>query len=680
MKRFNLELSLRLLSVLPLFFLVAFPAAAQDKFTREVGVAGGAANNAGSMGDYNVVGVGKTIHILDKFDRKVSEYKFRKKVTSLSAVSNGKGVRAIFVSTSDGLYIINASDPKNPGLNGFIPTPASAPILKVLPDMQSAVTGKPTTTCAIWGGVAQFRTDSQTQATELGHIAIPYQIQDAALLGHQNAFVAVGFGGLHCYNTAQPTPVLNFTSSSLKAYGLFIDGNIMGVTDGYTGGLNIVQVTEQDTYTTSTAYKSPLLTPITKLTLPGAALKATCVHTPPSFEYDGWPFPVHQKPQLATSYTSPLRAMVCASNYGVHIVNLADPAHPFREKTITTPFSAVNVAATTSTALISDPSTGCMIYDISDPLNPTLRGVDPGFNAQDSLLAGSYLYVAAGDMGGIRVFRLDAGGPVPVGQGLVGLNTFYALKPYDATTILAAGQGGLAVVDISNPTTPTLAGSFYCSTFKGLDVTGHYALLPSGVNPNKITVVDLANRANPVSVRGFAPALPNNASPNDVALSGSYAYFSASSAGVSVMSLSDPTSPTTVGLIVPPQVGAFGNYFLGVAARGNLLAIAASGGGFHIYNVANPAAPVRLYSNGDILCNSVGFTSDGRLMVSASAGQLIVYDLTDPAHPLDIAEATVPDNPGRARWFAGRAFVACAEGGLMIYEIMNHARDWMGYR
>ena len=113
-------------------------------------------------------------------------------------------------------------------------------------------------------------------------------------------------------------------------------------------------------------------------------------------------------------------------------------------------------------------------------------------------------------------------------------------------------------------------------------VQGDYAYVGEGYS---LTVLDVSNSAWPTIV-GKTPPLP--AIVRDVYVVGDYAYVADWSGGLRVIDVSNPVSPTEVGLYDTP-----GSAY-GVTVAGNHAYIADSGSGLRVVDVSNPISPTEV--------------------------------------------------------------------------------------
>jgi hypothetical protein len=265
---------------------------------------------------------------------------------------------------------------------------------------------------------------------------------------------------------------------------------------------------------------------------------------------------------------------------------------------------------------------------------------------------------------------------------------------------VAVGGSGVRVLDISNPSQPTILGTAN-TPGSAYDVTiaGDYAYVADRIGG--LQVVAFKVLPSPVIVGSFATA----DEARDVAIAGNIAYVAVNGAGIQVLDISVPNSPQLlstlampgtavavctegpfvyVGLLydgmavvnvsdpaAPTIVGTFDtpDSVWDLAVQGTTVYAADHTGGLNIIDASIPSAPT---SVGAIITNfmSIGVTVlEDRLYVCNGADGLGVFTLHDPLHPVLL---NMLQGGGSARDVAlgsGHAFVASFYNGLQVMDI-----------
>lgn len=181
-----------------------------------------------------------------------------------------------------------------------------------------------------------------------------------------------------------------------------------------------------------------------------------------------------------------------------------------------------------------------VILDIAGSAHPAVAGQSPPLPGFESLaVAGDHAYVAAGE-GGLRVIDIsDPAAPTEVGFYATP-GSAWSIAAAENTAYVAAGDG-LHILDISNPIAPTSIG-FYGTPDAALDVAvvGSIAYIAETFseddNPLErggLRIVDVSDPAAPKEIISY-DALEFA---NDVAVAGDYAYVADGADGLVILRL-----------------------------------------------------------------------------------------------------------------------------------------------
>ena len=206
---------------------------------------------------------------------------------------------------------------------------------------------------------------------------------------------------------------------------------------------------------------------------------------------------------------------------------------------------------------------------------------------------------------------------------------------------------------------------------KAVAVQGSYAYI--GVGPH-LVILNVSNPAQPTAV-GRTGVLPDIV--EGIAVSGNYAYIAGGYSGLHIFDISNPSSPTEVGVFDTP------NYALGVAVAGNYAYVADGYKGLRIINVTNPAAPTEVgaydtpaYAQQVAVAGNYAYIAeaqawDGSQWVKSS---LRIINVANPAAPTQAGffDSFVGDAKGVAA--AGSyAYVTDYLWGLRVINVTNPA-------
>jgi len=216
-------------------------------------------------------------------------------------------------------------------------------------------------------------------------------------------------------------------------------------------------------------------------------------------------------------------------------------------------------------------SSNLAIVDISNPSSPTTVGNwDPNDSnvmdyAESVYVSGKYAYVAGGVSDNLVIVDIsNPARPTTVanwdpndGNVMNGANSVYVSGKYAYVTGMysfPSFAGNLAIVDISNPSSPTTVGNWYPSSTAVMNfpysvyVSGKYAYV-AGNGSDNLVIVDISNPSRPTTTGNWDPNDGNVMNgPESVYVSGKYAYVAGSnSSNTAIVDISNPSNPTTVG-------------------------------------------------------------------------------------------------------------------------------------
>ena len=205
---------------------------------------------------------------------------------------------------------------------------------------------------------------------------------------------------------------------------------------------------------------------------------------------------------------------VASGCFGLSVVDVTNLQTPVLVAQLATPGSANDVRVAGTVAYVAEDD-GLQLVDVSDPAHPVLLG-SLSFPAgrQVRVAVGGNLVYLADLTFGLHVVDVTnpmqprevgslalAGTPRAVSLGGTGLGGFGLTGSY---AVVACGDGGVAVVDVSVPAAPVLVGTTPPGHPRAGSVTvrGHYAYVAAGEEGiyGGLHVVELADPTNPVEV------------------------------------------------------------------------------------------------------------------------------------------------------------------------------------
>ncbi len=238
----------------------------------------------------------------------------------------------------------------------------------------------------------------------------------------------------------------------------------------------------------------------------------------------------------------------------------------------------------------------------------------------------------------------------------------------DPYAYVAARAEGLLVLDISDPTSPSLVGQAHTS---GLAV--RVALAPPYAylaNDTGLLVVSIDDPTQPQQLTQVSTTKAES-----VALEGNHAYLADGSGGLRVFDLQHPE--------VPELIATFGlsGYAKDIAVSGGIAYVACGPVGVNIVDVRIPESPQLLgtFISGGVV-SGVAVLGIYAYLTDQTQGLRIV-NVQDPANPLLVGTLATSSFAQNVKIIGKYAFIASFESGLVIADVSDpeHPRTVAGY-
>ena len=276
-------------------------------------------------------------------------------------------------------------------------------------------------------------------------------------------------------------------------------------------------------------------------------------------------------------------------------------------------------------------------------------------------VVGNYAYVADND-NGLQIIDISD----PTAPSLTGTFDTSGFA-YDVTVVgnyayVADDKSGLQIIDISDPTAPSLTGTFVTSGFaEGVTVVGNYAYVAGGFDG--LEIINITNPATP----SLVGTLATSDFANDITVVGNYAYVADGDSGLQIIDITNPATPSLIGTFDTSGSA------LGISVVGNYAYVADGDSGLQIIDITNPATP-SLAGTFDTSGSAFGISVVGNYAyVADEGGGLQIIDITSPATP---SLAGTFDTSGSALGISvvgNYTYVADEEGGLQIINTTDPA-------
>ena len=276
---------------------------------------------------------------------------------------------------------------------------------------------------------------------------------------------------------------------------------------------------------------------------------------------------------------------------------------------------ANDVVVVGDNAYVSVGGSDLYVVDISNPGDPQIEGSVGVAGAGALAYQSPYVYVAHNGFDIVDVSDPTnpqlAGSHVLAPAGLV-----YDLKVSGSYVYATSSSGGVRVVDVSNPLSPSQVTSFGGTGGK-LDISGN-TLYHTG--SGYLTSVDISNPLSPQNLDNFSSGWTLS----DVLVSGSYLYTS--DGDFYVIDVTNPSNLTDVGML------NLGGNFGWITKSGDFVYGTDDWGTtdrVDVIDVSDPANPAEL-DRGDVLNAVRGVSTDGDCLYLASDNGLRTLALHCP--------------------------------------------------
>ena len=301
----------------------------------------------------------------------------------------------------------------------------------------------------------------------------------------------------------------------------------------------------------------------------------------------------------------------------LYVIDVSDRQAPFIAATYTGAGSAQGVAVFSQYAFVASANpSGMIVLDISNPASPLF----------------------------VRALAEGAGNDVAVAGGYV---------------CVADEAEGLTLFNIQNPSSPVLTADYQADYAFDLLADGDYCGVLDQLG--NIRILDLRHLTSPLRVGALEG--PGPGANLAMTTTQDRAYI-ATHGSLSVLDISNPTSPTTVGTICSSLVA------YDLAVSGDIAALAVNGG-LSLVDFSNPAVPTLAghYDTGR-LTQAVAML-DANTCVMDRWQSLLVIDVSDPSSPILIGELWM-DFPMWDIAISGQfAYLANGVGGLKVVDLSD---------
>jgi len=286
----------------------------------------------------------------------------------------------------------------------------------------------------------------------------------------------------------------------------------------------------------------------------------------------------------------------------------------------------------------------------------------PGF-AKDVTIEGTTAYLTVGEEG-LQI--LDVSNPsAPSLLGVYNTPGFASHVTVVGTTAYVADyDSGLQIIDVSDPTNPLLLGSWMTpQEANDVEIVETTAYIACGqvFTDGSLQIIDVSDPAVPFHLGSWE----TTDSVIDVDVIENTAYVSLKTAGFSIIDVSNSASPTLIGST--EVIG--GQTFRRLAISGTTVYLG-DRDYLRIYDTSDPATPTQI-SQIDLIfsyCNDVSVV--GTKAYVLISGALLVYNIATPSSPHLLGSYGLP-NAQKVSVIDTTAFIASGSAGMQVVDVSN---------
>lgn len=285
---------------------------------------------------------------------------------------------------------------------------------------------------------------------------------------------------------------------------------------------------------------------------------------------------------------------------------------------------------------------GIKIYDISTINNPIFLGeyTENSFWRDAIILDGNYLYFASESPSGLRI--LDISNPSsPQLTGTYGGPWIRGISKDGSFVYLATDRYGPYIIDVSNPGNPILTGTYEIEAgdpFR-IFIENNYAYVSTIGGPSGghyfFQIIDIENPYYPEVISNIEiPWIGYG-----IYVSGSYAYIVEGEYGLQIIDVSTPEDPYSIGFIDTPDLA------LDVAVSGGYAYVADFDSGLQVIDI-DPNGGMGIIGNvwTGAAAGGVAVIDDFAFVTEGSA-YIRVVNIHTPSFPFLTSSFTYGNNP-----------------------------------
>jgi hypothetical protein len=243
-----------------------------------------------------------------------------------------------------------------------------------------------------------------------------------------------------------------------------------------------------------------------------------------------------------------------------------------------------------------------------------------------------------------------------------------ALSSDDTKAFVTGGYGGLKIIDVINPFSPSLAGQFNTYAYDvALSSDDTKAFVTDYSSSGRLKIIDIYDPAEPVLIGQI-----NTRDIQYVTLSSNdtKAFVTSGYDGLKIIDISNPAEPTPIGQF---NVSSYAEAVT-LSSDETKAFVADYTGGLKIIDISNPAEPALINQFDTSYALDIVLSSDNTKAFVADGNSLKIIDVSNPANPVFIGQ--IATSYARAVVLSSdntKAFMVDRYDGLKIIDVSNPA-------
>jgi hypothetical protein len=356
----------------------------------------------------------------------------------------------------------------------------------------------------------------------------------------------------------------------------------------------------------------------------------------------------------------------CTFPRGLMTIDISDPANPLQVNFMHLSGYAMKIEIQENLAVVSVDNSILFIIDISDPANPQI--INDSYTREfidDICISGNFVYLIVNYPKQFQI--LDISNPSnPTLTFSTNLSSGAAVE-VQGNYAYIANDLGLVVYNISDPAVPEFWGILNLHHLTDhIAVSGNQVLL---LNPIKLYSVNISNPATPILESEYTLQL---SIAYGIKASGNYAYVHGSR-GLEIIDMSDPSNPATEGTYRSPD------FINEICLQNSNALMVEEDYGLIVVNTSDPANPElagHYYTYNEVSKISADDNYAYLLVTQRDSLGLIIkyfeiYNLSDISNPFEESRRQVNYYANNFIVSGQYAYIADQDSGLLVLDISN---------